>query len=535
VTNPATRPLRVLVVGDGDLTSLRSLLGQTELGESALECVGTHEVGNTLRDRPPDCLLVVHRPPSWDAVAMLSDLSSVRNSTPIFALVDAADHPAAAEITNAGADDFIDWRTLSVERLQRSLRYTAALRRVEEVEEERRRLVGREREAMRQAQAAHRVRDELLATLSHELRTPLNAILGWSRLLVSGNLDPSTSRRALEIIERNTKLQAQLIDDLLDMSRIVAGNLRLEFRAVLARTVLDAAVASVRPAATAKQIELEYRTDEAGGAILCDPARMQQIIWNLLSNAIKFTPPRGSVTVTAGLSADALVIAITDTGIGIAPACLPYVFDRFWQQDAATTRTHGGVGLGLSIVRHLVEMHGGTVEAKSEGEGRGASFVVTIPLAPAKAVDEERMKAAGVGVREELPSLARIRVIVADDESDARALMAAVLESRGAKVVLVHSPADAIAEIRQRCPDVLLSGFTGEDNDALIRTVRALDPPGSGLAAAAMSESPTAADRTRTLLAGYQAHISKPIDPSELIARVVALARQRLGLSQTRS
>ncbi len=306
----------------------------------------------------------------------------------------------------------------------------------------------------------------------------------------------------------------------------MTGKLRLEFRAVPLRNILESALDSVRPTADARHIAIDYDHKDCNEAILCDPARLQQVIWNLLSNAIKFTPEGGRVSLSAARTNGSLVVIVRDTGNGIDADFLPHVFDRFRQQDPATTRRHGGLGLGLSIVRHLVELHGGTIAASSEGRGKGATFTLILPVAPARTNDIVMMQSQEDAELSGLPSLAGIRVLVVDNEPDARALIAAVLERWGAEVTTVGTVAEAIERIRHARPDVLLSDIAmpGEDGYDLIRQVRALDDRSMPLPAAALTAFANATDRARTLLAGYQAHLPKPIEAAELGAVVAALA-----------
>jgi signal transduction histidine kinase len=475
-------------------------------------------------ERTFDCVLLDYRLPGADGISLLRDFRTRGLGVPVVALTGQGDEEVAVELMKAGAADYLNKNTLTSERLERSLRYAMALFRAEE---ERRLLLEREQHARMQAQAANRAKDEFLATLSHELRTPLNAILGWAQLLAGGQLEESTARRAVQIIERNTRLQAQLIDDLLDISRIVTGKLRLELKTVTIQSILDAALESSLPTAVTKRITLAREMNSPADTILCDPARMQQIIWNLLSNAIKFTPEGGEVHLTQGRQGGMLAVEISDTGVGIEPEFLPHVFDRFRQQDAATTRVHGGLGLGLSIVRHLVELHGGSIEACSDGKGRGATFVVRVPVAPVTtdddAHDRTRIPSNGGG---ELPSLEGVRVLVVDNEADARGLVSAILENAGAVVTAVDCASDAFEAVRAQRPDVLLSdiGMPGEDGYSLIKRVRQLTP-GAPLPAAALTAYASASDRTQALVAGYQAHIAKPFEPTELITLVAGLAK----------
>jgi len=398
-------------------------------------------------------------------------------------------------------------------------------------EEERERLLMREQEARREAEEASRLKDEFLATVSHELRTPLTAIIGWSSLLRSGRLDDITSANALETIVRNGKAQSQLIEDLMDVSRVITGKLRLDVHPVKLISVIETAVDAVRLAADAKGIRLQTLLDPSAGPISGDSARLQQMIWNLLSNAIKFTPKGGRVQLRLERVNSHIEIVVSDTGQGISPEFLPYVFDRFRQADAATTRRHGGLGLGLAIVRHLVELHGGTVHVDSPGEGQGATFTVSLPLmivhrAPGK---EERRhpKVESAGDMECPPELDGLCVLVVDDELDARELLSVVLTQCGAKVTTAASVPDALAALEESRPDVIVSdiGMPEEDGYSFIRKVRALhDTRGGRIPAAALTAYAGAEDRKRALLAGFQLHIPKPVDPTELIAVVATLA-----------
>jgi signal transduction histidine kinase len=371
-------PLRVLLVDDDEVDRLavKRLLKQTRFEATVEEATDRKTAIAALRPDAFDCVLLDYNLPGADGIEMMKEIRA-GDVVPVIALTGQGDEEVAVELMKAGAADYLNKNSLTAERLERSLRYALALHRAEQ---ERRQLLEREQHARHEAQAANRAKDEFLATLSHELRTPLNAILGWSRLLASGNLDETTARKAIEIIDRNTRLQAQLIEDLLDISRIITGKLRLDLTAVPVSRVIEAALESVKPLADAKRITIDASLD-GDESIYCDQARMQQVVWNLLSNAIKFTPDGGTIRVTSERVDDAsLVINVIDSGIGIAPDFLPYVFERFRQQDGASTRAHGGLGLGLAIVRHVAELHGGSVEAKSDGEGHGATFSVRVPL-----------------------------------------------------------------------------------------------------------------------------------------------------------
>jgi signal transduction histidine kinase len=394
--------------------------------------------------------------------------------------------------------------------------------RVEEQTAELRELVSREQQARHRAEEANRLKDEFLSTVSHELRTPLNAILGWTWILLGDRLDPEGARRAVQTIERNARAQSQIIDDLLDVSRIVTGKLRLKMRPVALEGIVEAAVESVRPAAEAKSIQMETRSGPLpdGSELRGDPARLQQVVWNLLSNAVKFTPPGGRVEVAVDEEGDQARIRVSDTGIGIAPGFLPYVFDRFRQADSSTTRTYGGLGLGLSIVRNLVELHGGTIDVESRGEGQGAAFTVRLPLSPApRAVEPPQEVRAEPGP----PRLSGLRVLLVDDEPDALEVVSSALEELGAQVTAVASAAEAMAALRRTRADVLVAdiGMPGEDGYSLIRKIRELGGELGGLPAIALTAYAGDGDRRRALEAGFQVHLAKPIEP-RLLAETVS-------------
>ncbi|MCP9495855.1 MAG: PAS domain-containing protein [Pyrinomonadaceae bacterium MAG19_C2-C3] len=386
--------------------------------------------------------------------------------------------------------------------------------------------------ARKEAEEANRLKDEFLATLSHELRTPLTSILGWSRMLRSGSLKEDAAQRALEIIERNAQSQNNLIGDILDVSRIITGKLRLDVRPVELSSVIEAAADSVRPAAEAKSVRLQILLDPEAGMVSGDANRLQQVVWNLLTNAVKFTPKGGRVQVRLERVNSHVEITVADTGKGIEPEFLPHVFDRFRQADQTTTRTHGGLGLGLSIVRQLVELHGGTVHVESEGIGHGATFVVQLPLMIARQQPEtpERRhpKAGGNAALECPPQLAGLRLLVVEDEEDSRELLRAILEGCGADVAVAASVPEAIELFKQSKPDILLSdiGMPEEDGYDLIRKVRALEAEqgGSRVLAVALTAYARVEDRVRALNAGFQVHIPKPIEPVELVAIVASLA-----------
>jgi PAS domain S-box-containing protein len=400
---------------------------------------------------------------------------------------------------------------------------------------EREQLLEAERAARAEAERVSLMKDEFLATLSHELRTPLNAILGWSQILRSDDPGADTLAEGLAVIERNTRVQAQLIEDLLDMSRIISGKIRLDVQQVDLQDVVKAAVASVRHSADAKGIRLQVVLDPLAGPVRGDPSRLQQCFWNLLSNAIKFTPKDGRVQVSLERVNSHLEVCVVDDGQGIRPEFLPHVFERFRQADASTTRRHGGLGLGLSIVKNLIELHGGTVRAKSAGEGQGATFCIELPMMVVHAPDARARRAhprssAVSSASVDHPSLEGITVLAVDDEPDARNLIRRVLEECGARVILAASAQEALERLSDDRPDMIVSdiGMPGEDGYEFIRRVRALRPEDGGRTpAAALTAFARSEDRTRALRAGYQTHVAKPVEPTELTAVVASLAIRR--------
>jgi signal transduction histidine kinase/CheY-like chemotaxis protein len=404
---------------------------------------------------------------------------------------------------------------------------------VRAAEAERARAAEAELHARLETEAAERAKDEFVATISHELRTPLSAVLGWARLLRLGGLDAARTARAIEVIERSASAQAQIVDDLLDVSRIVRGDLRLDVRPLELVSVVEAAVEAVRPAAEARQINLGAVLLRQVGRVAGDPGRLQQVVWNLLNNAIKFTPPGGRVEVRLGQVGDEVTIQVRDTGAGIDPAFAPHLFERFRQADSSSTRAHGGLGLGLSIVRQLVEAHGGTVQAASEGRERGSVFTVRLPVstAPRRRPVTGNTPAPPGGAPVEgargLTPLRALRVLVVDDDEDSLEVLREILESAGAEVQTAGSARAALDAFDGRPPDVLLSdiGMPGEDGYALIRRVRGLPPArGGAVPAGALTAYTQAEDRTAALAAGFQVWLSKPIEPADLTAAVARLA-----------
>jgi PAS domain S-box-containing protein len=395
------------------------------------------------------------------------------------------------------------------------------------------RLLQFETRAREAAEEASRLKDEFLATLSHELRTPLTAILGWSSMLKDSRLDEKTFKMAVEIVERNARTQQQIVDDILDVSRIITGNLRFDAEPTDLCGVVEAAVDTVRHAAAAKNISLRAEFEPGVGPVMGDPRRLQQVVWNLMLNAVKFTPIGGEVRAHVDCSGAHARITVNDTGAGISPNFLPYVFDRFRQGDQSTTRVHGGLGLGLSIVRHLVELHGGTVRAESAGEGRGSTFTVELPLLRSAEVGPENEEAADdkFSVRNGQSAILKgMSVLVVDDEPDALGLLKTILEMKGARVRAVGSAEAAWGELEGDWPDLLLCdiGMPGEDGYQFIRRVRALETErGRPLLSVALTAYAGETDRALALEAGFQLHVSKPVEPAALVSLIIDLTGRK--------
>lgn len=397
-------------------------------------------------------------------------------------------------------------------------------------EEERAQLLAQERKARQQAETANRTKDQFLATVSHELRTPLNAMLGYAQILRRSNVDEATMLRALESIERNARVQSQLIEDLLDISRIITGKLRLNVRYVDVIQVIEEAITVMRPAADAKNIRIQSVLDPQAGPVSGDPDRLQQVVWNLLSNAIKFTSKGGRVQIRLERVNSHIEIIVTDTGVGIPKKFLPYVFDLFSQADSSSTRMHGGLGLGLAITRNLVELHGGTISVTSEGEGQGATFTVALPISAAR-IDtgdlERTHPTAYTEVKfEPTPILEGLQVLVVDDDTDARELLFTILKQCGAEVKIAGSADEAIRILDEVEPDVIVSDveMPRVDGYSFIRKVRSMDDTRKRrIPAAALTAHARVEDRQRALFAGFQAHIAKPVEPAELVAVIASL------------
>ncbi|HEY1696691.1 MAG TPA: ATP-binding protein [Polyangiaceae bacterium] len=385
-----------------------------------------------------------------------------------------------------------------------------------------------EQAARKAADDANRAKDEFVAMVSHELRTPLNAIMGWAKLMASPGFDETRRGRAVETVERNAVAMAQLIEDLLDMSRIISGKMRLEVQSVDVGHALDGAVEVVQQSADAKGVVLAKSFDGDIPLVAGDPTRLKQVVWNLLSNAVKFTPRGGRVDVKLRTNGPWIEIAVSDTGKGIRAGFLPHIFDAFRQDDVASAKQRGGLGLGLAITRQLVELHGGRIDVLSEGEGRGATFTVFLPVADSTRSEASARRDSQTSPSQRPSQLSGLRVLVVDDDEDMRDLVRTVLEDCGSVVTTTSSVADALEALARSVPDVVLSdiGMPNRDGYDLIRQVRALPPDrGGNVPAAAFTGFARAEDRRDVLNAGYSMHITKPIDPTELMAVVASLTR----------
>lgn len=404
-------------------------------------------------------------------------------------------------------------------------------------EQERQKALDELKNAMEQNEIVNRMKDEFLSVVSHELRTPLTSMLGWTRLIRSGKLDEKSIAQGLETIERNTLVQSRLIEDLLDVSRIINGKIKLEAFPVKIRSLVETAVESIKPTASIKHIAVELRSEIEDATVYADPRRIQQVLWNLLTNAIKFTPRSGFVLVNLRASDGSVEVSVTDNGIGIAPEFLPHLFKHFRQQDASITRKHGGLGLGLSIVRHLIELHGGRVKAESAGEGKGAAFTFTLPVMNARVESLENINNVVASESFDSPNktaeprkLAGANLLLVEDDADSLELLTFLFESTGANVRTANLARVAFDKFQENPPDLLISdiGMPDEDGYSLIQKIRQLPPEkGGNVPAIALTAYAKNEDRLKALSSGFQRHIKKPIEPVDLIEQVAEMLEQQ--------
>ena len=528
---------RILIVDD-DPSLLKALPEAVRLRlknvavdtcDSAAEALG--KIGST----DYDAIVADIKMPGMDGLALLAEIRTLRPDTPTVLITGHGHDDLAVLALRGGAYDFVQKpidRDYIVGSLTRAIEERERRRRVEEQQV----FLGQHAELLekiveertRELREANRLKDQFMAMLSHELRSPLGAIRMWASLLRSGKLDAERTARAIEAIERSAITQGQLVEDLLDVSRITAGKLVLDARPIDLAAVAEAAVDAVRTDAEAKQVRLEQVFELGEGRIQGDPARLQQVVWNLLANAVKFSPRGGRVLLRLARADGQAIISVRDEGEGTAAEFLPHIFEPFRQADGTSTRAYGGLGLGLAIVHDVVELHRGTIEVESKGKGQGATFTVKLPLVGAPSEAARGVARQPALPREEFrpgPSLQGVRVLLVDDDAGARESVTAVLEQSGASVRAVESAAEAVETLEREPPDVLLSDIAmpGLDGYALLGQARAR-LQGAQLPAAALTAYAGATDRTRALAAGFQAHLAKPVDPAELVAVVAQLA-----------
>jgi signal transduction histidine kinase len=513
----------VLIVDDSpeDCETYRRYLLQDEEYQYTVVAAGLGQEGLALRQQhQPDIVLLDYRLPDLDGLEFLAQLKAQTQQTvlSVIMLTGRGNEAIAVQSMKMGAQDYLVKEQVTSQSLR--LAVNGAIQMVQ-LHIELHHRIELEQAARAEAEKANRLKDEFLALLSHELRSPLNPILGWVKLLQAGKLDKAKTAHGLATIERNAKLQAELIEDLLDVSRILQAKLSLKVYPVNLAATIRAAIETVHLTAEAKSIEIETNLAAEVGQILGDATRLQQVIWNLLSNAVKFTPEGGRVTVQLESVGNQVQITVVDTGEGIAADFLPYIFDHFRQADASTTRKFGGLGLGLAIVRHLVELHGGVVWAESRGKGLGATFTVRLPLMP---IPPERK--SDLNSLKRSPNLSGVRVLVVEDEADSQEFIAFVLNHAGASVIAATTADEAFAALTQSQIDVLLSdiGMVDMDGYMLVRQIRALSPEqGGNVPAIALTAYIGDFNRQQAFLAGFQVHLSKPIDPEEVVQAIAQL------------
>jgi len=518
--------VHILLVDDDEVDRLAVVRALRAAGLDATlrEVASVPAAVTALGESAFDCVLLDYQLPGGDGLDVLRTVKEEDTGTPVIILTGHGDEQTAVEFMKAGAADYLPKQALSADRLAQSLRYVIERR---QLERERDELLIREREARAEAERANEAKDLFLATLSHELRTPLNAILGWARILNDRALDRNRVRHAIGVIERNANVQLQLINDLLDVSRIISGKLELQMTSIDPAKICEAALDAVRPDLDAKGIAVEKQIDADLRPILGDAARLQQVVWNLLSNAIKFSGTGGKIRLEVRQFASQVLIVVADNGRGIAAEFLPHIFDRYSQAKVADRQSHGGLGLGLAIVRNLVEMHGGSVYAASDGEASGATFTVLLPLETSRRIATRPVRKAAPQRRTE--RVDGIKVLFIDDSADARDLVSTILADRGAIIRTCDSTDAALAALARERPDVIISDIEmpGGDGYEMIRALRLRDEDSAApIPAIALTGTTRTEDRIRMLASGFQLHVPKPVDPGELVAAVAALAAQ---------
>lgn len=532
-------PLKVLLVEDNPTDALLVEIAFEEMagGADLKHVTRASEAIEQLKRHAFDIVLLDLGLPDSNGLETFSTLHRTAPGVPIIALTGLSDEKLALEALQQGASDYLIKGQTAGALLERATRYAIERKRNENNRIE----LVREQAARQEAEANNRAKDEFLATLSHELRTPLNAIMGWASLIRTGNLSPEMTSQAVETIERNAQAQARLIEDLLDVSRIITGNLRLNVAPTEMRQLIERVVEGLKPALSDKTLDLQLDLQPVP-MLYADTMRLQQVVWNLLSNAIKFTPEGGRIEVVLDKCHDNapdknspdktwVQLSIRDSGQGIAPEFLPHVFDRFRQADGSTTRRHGGLGLGLAIVRNLVLSHDGTVEVESDGIGQGALFRVRLPMPPTAAQLSEDScpppsidSTASIG---DAPPLHGLKVLAIDDQDDARRLLETVLSTQGAEVKMADSAAAALAMLKSFCPHIIVSdvGMPEMDGYALMRHIRALPGHEGGTTPAiALTGYARNEERDRAMQAGFQAFLSKPVQAIDLISAIARLS-----------
>jgi signal transduction histidine kinase len=524
------QPVNILLVEDDEvdrLTVVRALrLAGLETVVEEAESVTAAADALTLRTF--DCVLLDYRLPEGDALDVLKSVRQAGLDTPVIILTGRGDEQTAVELMKAGAADYLSKHALSPQRLLQSLRYATER---QQHQRECDQLLVRADLARREAERANAAKDIFLATLSHELRTPMSSIMGWASMLRNHELDKERMAHGLAVIERNAKVQVQLINDLLDVSRIVSGKFELALGSVEPVEACESALETLRPQIEAKNIKIEKAFDPTRGPIKGDAGRLQQVIWNLLSNAIKFSPESSVIRLELRRFEATVEIAVIDHGSGIDPDFLPHIFERFSQASDGTAVSRSGLGLGLAIVRHIVELHDGTIRAESDGEGAGARFMVRLPAEPEPSIPASTRPVA------EATRLDGIHVLFVDDSADARELVATILTAHGASVTIAQSIDTVLAALERERPDVLVSDIEmpGGDGYQMIRALRLREEDAAHrIPAIALTGTTRAEDRIRMLSEGFQLHVPKPIDPTELVAAVAALALPERGTRMKR-